>query len=267
MSEKIRAYWERRAEESQGRPTATTNDVYLRVLEAKTLVDTIKNLGMPSGRTILDAGCGDGLTTIRMAKALPTHYFEGLDFSDSMLELAQRRLDESPELAERVRFHRGDVLRLEETSWEKEYEIVLTDRCLINLETQEDQATAVEQIARVVKGGAHYLAVENFIEGHDRMNEARKAMGLPEIPVRWHNLYFSEDDCRRWSSRFFDSLEFVEFSSAYYYATRVLYSSMCKEDGVEPDYEHQIHRLAVNLPCFGSYSPIRLVILHKPLRQ
>jgi hypothetical protein len=68
------------------------------------------------------------------------------------------------------------------------------------------------------------------------------------------------------SGPFFEAAEFKEFSSAYYLATRVIYSAMCQIRGETPDYRHEIHRLAVNLPWFGSFSPIRLSIMRRKAR-
>jgi hypothetical protein len=89
-------------------------------------------------------------------------------------------------------------------------------------------------------------------------------MGLPEIPVRWHNLFFNEDEFRSRVAGWFSEILFEDFSSAYYYATRVIYSAMCKARNEEPDYRHDIHKLAVDLPPLGkNFSPIRMFVLKK----
>ncbi len=95
------------------------------------------------------------------------------------------------------------------------------------------------------------------------MNRLRASVGLPEIPVRWHNLYFNEADFKRLAEPFFEAIEFREFSSSYYFATRVIYSAMCQMRGETPDYRHEIHQLAVKLPWFGQFSPIRMVVMRR----
>jgi hypothetical protein len=37
------------------------------------------------------------------------------------------------------------------------------------------------------------MAIENFVEGQKNMNALRR-LSLPDIPVRWHNLFFRESD-------------------------------------------------------------------------
>jgi hypothetical protein len=54
-----------------------------------------------------------------------------------------------------------------------------------------------------------------------------------------------------------------DFSSAYYLATRVIYSKFCALEGTPPDYRHPIHELSTKLPAVGDFSPIKLFILGK----
>jgi hypothetical protein len=169
----------------------------------------------------------------------------------------------SYDLGDRVTFLVGDVNDLENAVGDSRYNVVLSDRCLINLVTIEQQTHAIASIAARIKPAGYYIAIENFIEGHDNLNTARATVGLPAIPVRWHNLYFREPDFRRAAEPFFGSIMFHDFSSSYYFATRVIYSAMCKMRGEEPDYDHEIHRLAVQLPWVGQFSPIRLAVMRR----
>ena len=107
--------------------------------------------------------------------------------------------------------------------------------------------------------------IEDFIETQNNLNQARATMDLPEIPVRWHNIYFQEADFRRAAAPFFESVVFQDFCSSYYFATRVIYSAMCKMRGEKPDYNHEIHRLAGRLPWVGQFSPLRLAVLRRRL--
>ena len=252
--ERIRQYWEDRALNTEA---ATTDDVYLRELEIITIVDTIKRLC--SVKSVLDIGCGDGYSTIKIAEALDSLSFLGIDYSKNMVKLARGRLTSN--VMGRVAFSIGDVMDLRPIP--SQFDIVLTDRCLINLESTEAQNEAIEQIAQHIKQGGYFVAIENFVEGQHNMNEARRAVGLPEIPVRWHNLYFEESEFLRGVCRYFEVLGIHDFSSAYYFATRVIYSKMCQMRGETPDYRHEIHQLAVNLPAIGQFSPIRMVVLRR----
>ena len=265
MKEAIKDYWEERAKQNATTPEATTNDLYLRELEISTLIETLKGLDLESGGTVLDVGCGDGYTTVALAEVLTHLRFTGIDYSENMIAIASSRVTGNAHLKDRVTFAVGDVTDLNPACGRLSYGAVITDRCLINLESQEDQARAIAQVARHTKPGGYYVAIENFNEGQDEMNRLRGSVGLPEIPVRWHNLYFNEADFRRQAGPFFEEIEFKEFSSSYYFATRVIYSAMCQMRGEAPDYRHEIHQLAVRLPWFGQFSPIRMVVLRRKM--
>lgn len=114
----------------------------------------------------------------------------GVDYSEQMIAAARRLRDDFPALKGRVDFATGDVTALEQACGGRRFDLVITDRCLINLESVERQAAAFSSIARRVKPDGLYLAIENFNEGQRNMNRARQAVGLPEISVRWHSLYF-----------------------------------------------------------------------------
>jgi len=262
MQEKIKEYWQDRAKQHAAAPAATTDDVYLRELEIATLRMTLGEHGLTSG-TFLDVGCGDGYSTMQIAAAFPGFTFWGVDYSENMIANAKARLNSHPELSNRVKFSVGDVLSLCSALEGTVFDIALTDRCLINLETFANQASALAQIAACVKPKGLYIAIENFAEGQDNLNQARAAVGLPEIPVRWHNIYFKEEEFLSCVREHFDLPVIKDFSSSYYFATRVVYSKMCQMRGEAPDYKHEIHQLAVQLPWTGQFSPVRMAVLTK----
>lgn len=265
MKEKIKNYWEERAKQYLDNPAATTDDIYLRELEIFTLIQTMNEIQFPKEGSFLDVGCGDGYSLLRLAQAFENLSFLAIDYSENMIRLAQQRLESHPELKNQVQFRVGDVMELEQICGHLPYDVVLTDRCLINLDSFENQSYAIAEIASHIKPGGYYIAIENFIEGHKNMNDARHQIGLPEIPVRWHNFYFEEKPFVECAERFFQYVSFKEFSSSYYFATRIIYSAMCQMRGETPDYNHEIHQLAVRLPWIGKFSPIRMAVMRKKL--
>ncbi|MBN8418602.1 MAG: class I SAM-dependent methyltransferase [Verrucomicrobia bacterium] len=263
-SEDIKEYWNQRALAANKSPTATTDDVFLRELEIKTFVKKIGEMNLKEDSVVVDVGCGDGYSTLRIAAMFPCLKFVGIDYSDEMINTARRRLAEAA-IAENqiVEFQVGDATTLSDIVPTNSANVVMTDRCLINLASPEAQYDAIEQISRILCKNGCYLAIENFIEGQNELNRTRAAIGLNEIPVRWHNLFFHEDEFLTRAKSYFKRVEIDNFSSAYYYATRVIYSKECQLNGTKPDYHHPIHQLAVDLPSIGSCSPIKLAVLVK----
>lgn len=259
----IKNYWQERALQNQNAVTGTTNDVYLRELEIKTFVECLKRLGVNNNSRILDVGCGDGYTTLNIARFLPEVTFVGVDYSSNMIANAQKNLELLFPNTTNISFKVADAVKLGDFFDLNQFDFILTDRCLINLDDAKSQYKAIEQISKLLKPNGYWLAIENFIEGQNNLNDARKQMGLSDIPIRWHNHFFVENEFVNNVRQWFGSIDFVEFSSSYYFATRVVYSAICKLRNVEPDYSHDIHKVSVDLPSYGKYSPIRLVILKK----
>ena len=263
MHQQIKEYWELRAKEVQGKPSATTNDVFLRELEIRTLVTTIKQFNIPSDSSAIDIGCGDGYSTLNVAQQLEGIRFLGIDYSESMINSALQRLESMPEFCKRVSFFVGDATLIAEKFNPSSFDIAITDRCLINLESPEIQYDVIRQIYSILKPGGYYIAIENFVEGNEAMNAIRNSIGLPEIPIRWHNLYFKQSEFVEKTQQIFEDVQIIDFSSSYYFATRVIYSKMCQMRNEQPDYYHEIHQLAIHLPWIGAFSPIKMALIKK----
>lgn len=263
MNEKIQNYWEKRAKENCNKNTATTDDIHLRELEIQTLIETIHQIKSENIHEVLDIGCGDGRSILEIAAKFPDCHFTGIDFSETMVRIASKNLEPKPELRRRVNFIFGDVTKLHEVISDKKFDIVISDRCLINLESSAIQYKAISDISNHLSPNGYFIAIENFIEGHNAMNDSRRAMGLPEIPIRWHNKYFNEEDALSNLKKYFAHVVIKDFSSSYYFATRIIYSKMCQMREETPDYDHEIHRLATKLPWTGKFSPIKLLIMKK----
>lgn len=263
-SERIRQYWGERASTTDpSSRQATTYDVFLREHEIATLRGRIAGLALPPGARVLDVGCGDGYATVKLAAHFPHLRFIGVDWSEEMLRRAERALAAEPAARGAASFRVGDMRALDASLGAERFDVCLSMRSLINLTSAEEQYATLAQIAAHLGGGGHYFCIENFMQGQRNFNRLRVAMGLPEIPVRWHNHFFEEEVFVKEAGRFFDSIEFDSFLSSYYLATRVIYSAGCQLAGEEPDYFHPIHQVAARLPVIGDFCPIKLVTLRR----
>jgi ubiquinone/menaquinone biosynthesis C-methylase UbiE len=254
----IRQYWNSRSKEAGGDPSATTNDIYLRKLESLTVTNELLKIIGEQDAKILDVGCGDGQTTLALAARFPRATFRGIDFSSEMIASAQNTL-QTKNISARVEFFVDDARELGSLARDMKFDIILTNRCLINITDREEQWVALDQIAKHLTPGGWYLGTENFLTGQSNLNAVRKSVELPEIPIRWHNLYFQESEFVEYARQHFRSVELVNFSSAYYFITRCVYSALCMHEGVSPNYKHHIHEVAVKIPAFGDFSPIKLI--------
>ncbi len=266
IASKIQQYWSERAGETDPASLqATTYDVYLRELEIAKLKEKISAASLPHGSTVVDLGCGDGYSTVSLAAAFPGVCFIGIDWSEEMLALAEKKLLAQPNLLGRVSFRLGNMRCLSSSLQADRFEVFLTMRSIINITSSEEQYDTISQIAEHLKAGGYYFGIENFMQGQNNFNRLRVTMGLPEIPVRWHNHFFDEEEFLAEVSKFFDSVVIDSFLSSYYLATRVIYSAGCHLMGEEPDYFHPIHQTAGQLPVIGDFCPIKLASMRRKL--
>jgi len=141
---------------------------------------------IPEGAKILDAGCGEGEGTLTYA-SIPNSLVHAVDFSETRLEKARERLIECKNVA----FKQVDFLGTYEL--DRDYDIVVSQRFLINLmEWPLQQKVLLDLMARL-KNGGKLLMLEGNRQGVDSLNEFRAAWDLEPIPVKWHNLFFDDE--------------------------------------------------------------------------
>src|SRR5262245_38732440 len=178
---RVKEFWETRAQdESLTDVEATHSDVWQRWLE----IETIKPYLLAEDR-LVDVGCGSGYATRLLAPLVREAV--GFDFSESMIGRARAAAAGRAGL----RFEVGDVLSVDPASL-GQFDVALSVRCLINLESWELQQRALENIARLVRPGGRVILVEGLADGRRALNAARTSVGLSEMPAVWHNVDFEE---------------------------------------------------------------------------
>ena len=140
---------------------------------------------IPPGAKILDAGCGEAEGSI-VYSSIPGTTVHAVDFSETRLQKARERLSGRKNiLCKQVDF-------LGQYELDHDYDVVVSQRFLINLmEWKLQQQVLLDLVSRLKQGG-HLLMLEGSKQGVNSLNEFRKAFGLEPIPVKWHNLFFDD---------------------------------------------------------------------------
>jgi SAM-dependent methyltransferase len=185
---------------------------------------------------VLDVGCGNGVSTASLAR----HSAEvvGIDYSAAMIERARR---EFPDL-DNARFEVGDVLELGFDA--ASFDVVVTQRCLINLTSWEDQQKAIRNIARVLKPGGCFFLQEGTQQGRRQLNEVRQGFGLPAMPPVAFNLDFDETVLWSFLRGLFEIVEVRRFG-LYDLVSRVVHPLLVSPE--EPRYDAKINEIARGL--------------------
>ena len=257
----VKAFWNDQAKQHGSSDLATNPDTHYRSLEIESILRAISAMKHDA---ILDVGCGNGYTTRAIAKKFPEASLYGVDFSQDMINEAAKLIGPNEEYCV------GDVLSL---SRNKRldigyYDVVLSSRCLINLANWEEQKIGILEMRKMLVPDGRLILVENVKEGLDNLNDLRGKLGLSKIDPPWHNKYLPHNEIRK----FFDEIkghilttEYVEnIGNFYYLASRVLYAKLCKDQGIEPDYNNPINAIASQMPTMGEYyacSPNYMFIL------
>lgn len=266
MTDKL-SFWNEQAKEHGPSDLATAPDHYYRELEIEKIRRVID---AHKPKTVLDVGCGNGFSTFELAIEFPETNFIGVDFSKEMINVAKTQA--IAEGIPNVIFVEGDVLSLSRINLlkEKQVDMVISCRCLINLDNWAEQKLGILEMRKMLRDGGHLVLVENTKDGLEKLNSIRASIGLPEIKERWHNSYIPEEELATFlkgtQGHLFQLVYTENIGNMYYLASRVIYAKLAQEAGEEPSYDHAINRIAAQLPTLGEHyacSPNFMFILQK----
>ncbi len=204
---------------------------------------------------MIDIGCGDGYTLEKLSKKFQGVFF-GIDTTKEMLDIAKRR-------GTSCNFLDGDATHL---NFDDEFvDIVLTQRCLVNLSSWSDQKKALNEIHRVLKPNGYYLMIEGFTDGLINNNKARMECGLPEIKAATFNkLIDKEIFLKTINGRFFITEDQHNFLSSHYFISRVLHALVTKGEQIK---NTEFVKFFSYLPPIGNYSPIQAFTMTKQVKK
>ena len=247
----VKKFWETRAQDqSLTDAEATHSDVWQRWLE----IETIKPFLRPSD-SMVDVGCGSGYATRLLAPLVRETL--GIDFSESMIERARTAAAGKPNL----RFEVGNALDLDPKTLGT-FDVALSVRCLINLESWQLQQRAIENIATLLKPGGRFIFVEGLADGRRNLNAMRAQMGLSEMPNVWHNVDFEESHLMQYLERSF-ALEARRHFGVYDFISRIVHPMVVAPGA--PVYDSPMNRtaaqLAAQLQEFAALSRVAFLVL------
>ena len=249
--------------------TSTMADEMTRTIETNAIIQFVETCitqrqssnSPVTEMTLLDVGCGNGLTLETIQKSFPELNLNGLEKSSELRELALSRFSGNGN----VRIIAGDV-RDDNFFEHNSVDILICQRVLINLLNIDDQLMALQNITNTLRRSAPHetLGKAVFIEAFQKpmgiLNEARDELGLDPIPPANHNLYLPED--------FFDgaALERLEsewelppknFLSTHYFVTRVLHSFATRDQTFKRNSLFSQFFSGALKPFVGDFSPLR----------
>jgi ubiquinone/menaquinone biosynthesis C-methylase UbiE len=163
------------------------------------IADLLQHLGVESGATVLDAGCGPGVHSIRVAKA--GHRVCAIDLSQTMLAQAQKR-SAVAQVSDQIEFSQQDLTQLDLP--DQSFRYVFSWGVVIHIPEAEK---ALDELARIVEPGgklALYItnqsAIDHKIEGFLRWI-LRKPLEFIPRPLG-DGIWYDLNDQKLWVWRF-----------------------------------------------------------------
>ena len=239
-------HWEALAKRFGTQVFATTKCKTIKQLEIYALSQHLKD-----GITVLEVGCGNGLNAIALAKQFPKSSFFGIDYSEEMIKQARKNNTDNT-----VKFGVDNVIKTNFA--DKFFDVVFSDRCIINVQDKQKQKKAINECWRILKPNGLFLMLENSRQSKDMQNDLRESFGLTRRPDAEYNLFLDE----KWLIPFLKT-KFVikateEFAGLH---DLVLYCIGIIATGKEPCYDCKLVKKATqdtikHYEKFGKYPNI-----------
>jgi SAM-dependent methyltransferase len=270
--ELILKHYREQAEECGDSPLSTMGEGVVRQKEVDFITSFIRAVSrrlQAAQMHVLDAGCGNGYTLQKLTEALKDCHFYGLEMTPELLQIATSRQ------LNRCQLQEGNIRRAPYD--DRVFDIIFTERCLVNILDKKEQLEALREIARMLKPTGYYLMIECFNDGLENNNRARREMGLDDIAPAYHNLYFDKEELHAGICEILIPVDPEDidqdsgialfpgnFLSSHYFVARVLHPLLTKGEWVR---NTEFVKFFSFLPPFGNYSPVQSLIFKRNIFQ
>tara|TARA_A100001011_G_scaffold400437_1_gene514993 strand:- start:2779 stop:3615 length:837 start_codon:yes stop_codon:yes gene_type:complete len=224
------------------RATTKTNSIKrIEIFEISKAISKILKISKKEeeGLSILEVGCGNGYNTIAIKEMFGKAEVHGIDFSPEMINNAKILLSQTTiKNSNSIGFFIGDAKELnnQELLLDK-YDIIFTDRCLINLLGDGDLKKALKSIFSKLKKGGACIFIENFVNSRNKQDALRKIVGLESREIPKFNKFLYEESFLDLIKNYADVIEFKCISSLH---DLVLYLLTPALNNGKVDYESPI---------------------------
>ena len=145
------------------------------------------------------------------------------------------------------KFFVSDIEKISDFENLGKFDCVTSKRCLINLISSKKQFLVINKIAKFLKKGGTYFACESSSIALKNINLFRKKVGLKNIKSPWHNLYINDHILIKKKFKNLKLVKIHNFTSTYYFVSRVVNALVCKQKKVNPKNSDLISRVAWDL--------------------
>ena len=217
----IKKFWDKRASEFGKSMSATLRETHLRKLEIKTMIRVMRRI-KPS--MILELGCGNGYATFKYAEKFPEMRILATDYSEKMIDLAQKNYQR-----ENIAYKIWDITEPDELPFStKNFDLIFSQRVIQNLPSWGEQKKVINNLINLLADNGLLILMECSKEGVNQLNKWRNIIGKKPIDgiIPWHNKFLEDSILNKEFSQ--NLVKIIYFSSTYMFITRLISQKLAK---------------------------------------
>lgn len=188
----IQQHWQNWARSYGKDLRATTKGRTAKMIEIAAIGRVVERARQEFGRPlrILEVGCGNGFNCSWVAQTFSDCQVIGLDYIPEMIDAARLRQAEDGIDDTRLSYLVGNAVELDNVSGP--FDLIFTDRCLINLNSWDLQSQAYRLMAKLLGPRGYLATIENSTEARARQNDLRLVNGLSDRPIDSFNTFIAD---------------------------------------------------------------------------
>ncbi|MBI2256397.1 MAG: methyltransferase domain-containing protein [Proteobacteria bacterium] len=243
--EDIRRHWQNWAVSFGKDLRATTKGQTAKMIEIAAIgrVVDMARTALARPLRILEVGCGNGFNCSWVAQTHADCHVTGIDYIPEMIEAAKQRQAEDGIDTSRLTYLVGNALELDNLT--EQFDVIFTDRCLINLNSWGLQERAYRRMASLLGDGAFLATIENSLEARERQSQLRTAMNLSDRPIDKFNTFIADSRFEQLARDL--GLSVVTTQNISTLHDLLLYVLLPMINGGTVDYEHPLIEAAARL--------------------
>ena len=201
-----KTYWNIRAKKNKQDIKSTTNFNLIKEFEISILKYLFNKYLKNKDYKILELGCGNGINLSGLKAKFPKFKYYGIDYSEEMIKYAKKNNSN-------IKFILADITKKETYKHLPKFDIIFTNRCLINLKSEKKVKLAINNAKFLIKKNGYFIFLENFLNGHKNQNMLRKILNLKFRKIAKFNKFLDEKNFVNYIKKFFKIIENINYSS------------------------------------------------------